>query len=434
MAMKKIFINSGAALFLCLSAVTSAQVVPLDRIVALVNDDAITELQLQKQMDFIKAQLANQSMTLPSDSELRSQILERLIVKQLQLQLADINHIRVDDEMLNSFIDSMAERNNMSVAKFRDQLIKDGFDYVYFREELRSEITINQLRQRQVDSRIIVTEREIDNYLENRQRQDFSNFEYLISHILVSVPEAASPDQINLAKNRAEEILAKLAAGETFAKVAVAMSDGQQALQGGSLGWRRAGEIPSLFTEVVFTLKPGEVSGLIRSSSGFHIIRLDERRGGEDRNIVDQTLVSHILIKTNALIQDQDARIRLQQLKKRIEGGEDMVLLARAHSEDTVSAAKGGDLGWVSPGDMVPEFEEVLKQTKKGSISEPFKTRFGWHILKVQDYRQHDNTEAMKRRQAQQIVRQRKIEEEVETWIRRLRDESYVEIRSKGDS
>ncbi len=400
----------------------------LDRIAVIVNDDVITEQELEQRLEVIKKQLRAQRATLPPTRVLRKQVLEREIIKQIQLQLAKSTGIMVDDNALNATIENIARQNGLDLAQFREVLERDGFDFASFREDIRNEMIIARLQQREVSNRVTVTEQEIDNFLRTQAAQGHADDEYLISHILISVPEAASPEQIRQAREKAERVLAELKAGADFAQMAISVSDSQQALDGGSLGWRKSGQLPTLFASEAMRLHPGELGDIIRSPSGFHIIKLMDKRVGK-RHLVTQTLARHILIRPNELTSEADAINQLKQLKARIEQGESFEKLARAHSDDPGSASQGGSLGWVNPGTMVAQFQEVMDATPVGQISEPFKTQFGWHILQVQDRRTEDNSEDFARNQARRFLRQRKIDESLETWLRQLRDEAYVEYK-----
>ena len=402
--------------------------VMLDRIIAVVNEDVIMQSELENKLHTIKAQLAQQNAEIPSDEILNKQVLESLILNKLQLQLAASSGIVVDDEVLNQTINRIAEQNKVSLTQFREILEKDGYSYERFREDIRDEITISRLRQRHIENRITVTESEIDNFLATEEHQGGVENEYRLSHILIATPEDATADEKEQSRLVAEKVLESLAAGEDFASLAMSLSAGQQAAQGGDLGWRKASEIPSLFADVVATMKKGEVSKLIASPGGFHIIKLTDLRTS-DKHIVTQTKARHILMRPNELLTDEDIDNKLKQLKARIKGGEDFAELAKSHSEDTASAVNGGDLGWVNPGTMVPEFEAQMTQLKPGEISEPFKTQFGWHIVQVLERREHDNSEDMKHDKAREIIRQRKIAEAQQNWLRQLRDEAYVEYR-----
>ncbi|NNG11969.1 MAG: molecular chaperone SurA [Halobacteria archaeon] len=400
----------------------------LNRIVAVVNDDIITHSELDSEMVSISAELQKKDTQLPPRAILEKQVLERLIVERLQLQLAENSGIRIDDTTLNSKLQEVAMANGLTLTQFRDVLERDGYDYAGFREDLRQELVINQLRQQMVGSRLKVSDQEVENLLANLEASDQGNAQYHLAHILIAVPEAASPAQIQAAQQRAERVLASLTGGADFSRTAIAESDGQTALDGGDIGWRSLGQMPTLFVEPLKSLQPGQVSEPIRSPSGFHIIKLIEQRGGE-RYVVNQTRVRHILLKPDTLHSDEETRVRLEQLEQRLRGGEDFATLAKSNSQDTLSAAKGGDLGWVNPGDLVPAFEETMDRLPPGQLSQPFKSQFGWHILEVLERREHDSTEEYKRSRARQLIRSRKSDEQLLLWLRRLRDESYVEYR-----
>jgi len=407
----------------------SANTVPaesLNRVVAVVNDDVILESELSSRETMIVEQLRQQQAQLPPRPTLRKQVLDRLVLENLQLQLAERSGIRVDDETLNSNLRNLAKQNGMTLTEFRGVLEKDGFDYAAFREEFRDQITMNRIRQEMVDKRVQVTELEVDQLLASAASFNDQDREYRLAHILVSVPEAASPEQVQAARKRAEDILARLNAGADFEQTAIAESDGQQALSGGDLGWRKTGQLPSFFTNVVGQLKRGQVSELIRSPSGFHMVKIMDIRG-EERHLIRQTHARHILLRPDALVSEAEAETRLRQLRERIEQGEDFATLARSHSQDPGSASEGGDLGWVTPGEMVPEFEQVMDQLGGGEVSQPVQSRFGWHLIQVLARREHDDTAEYRRNRARESIRQRKTDEELEIWLRRLRDESYVE-------
>ncbi len=415
------------------AAAERAPVVELDHVLAVVNDDVITQSELNAEIATISAQLRQQNTALPPADILNKQVLERLILKRLQLQLAANTGVRVDDDTLNRAISTIAQQNNLSLAEFRDVLEKDGFSFPAFRERIREEIIINRLRQRQVDSSVTVTEQEVDNFLSNQQRQSAAGAEeYRAAQILIALPEAASPEQIDKARKKAEETLTKLRGGGDFGETAVTVSDDQQALQGGDLGWRSASQLPTLFADRVIKMQPGEISEPLRSPSGFHIIKLIEKRG-ETAHIVQQTQARHILIRTNEITSDSDAQTRLQQLKQRIEGGDDFAALASSHSGDPATAVNGGNLGWVNPGDVDAQFEEVMNSLKPGEVSAPFQTQYGWHIVQVLDRREHDSTREVNRTKAREAIRNRKIEEQTQAWLRALRDEAYVEYKVEDE-
>ncbi|HFD80253.1 MAG TPA: molecular chaperone SurA [Gammaproteobacteria bacterium] len=414
------------ALALALVSNTGFAIEELNHIVASVNDDVILASELKNREDMIVAQLQQQHAQLPSRDVLRKQVLNRLILENLQLQLAERNGVRIDDETLNKALRNLAAQNGMTLTQFREALEKDGFSYVAFREQLRNQLTMNRIRQQMVDNRVQVTEQEVDNLLATAENYNDQNREYRLAHILVSVPEGASPEQIQKAKKRAEDILARLRKGADFEQMAIAESDGQQALEGGDLGWRKTGQLPSLFTNVVGQLRKGQISDLIRSPSGFHIIKIMDIRG-DQRHLIQQTHARHILMRADAMSSEEEVKQRLEQLRERVAEGEDFAKLARANSQDPGSAEKGGDLGWVNPGDMVPEFERAMDKLGKGQVSEPVKSRFGWHLIQVLDRRQHDDTEEYRRARARESLIKLKKDEETEIWLRRLRDEAYVE-------
>ena len=413
---------------LFLSTQVFSKIEEIDRIVAVVNKEVITLSELNTEINNIKQQIRSSKNQLPSNDILQKQILERLIVKRLQLEIADMAGIKVTDDMLNSAVGDVAAQNKLSISELQQVLKRDGVDYQGFRENLREQIIVQQLIARQVVNRITVSEQEIDHFIENQRARGAGHTEFHIGHILIATPEAASPEKLQTAKQKAMDVLDKLRDGADFKQTAISYSSGQQALKGGDLGWRKSGELPTLFENVIAKMKPGDTSKIIRSPSGYHIIKLFDARG-DNTHIVSQTSVRHILIKTNELVSESAAKSRLQQLKDRIEDGDDFAALAKSHSDDKGSAIKGGSLGWVSPGDLVPQFEKVMSEARVNQISKPFKSPFGWHILQVQDRRKHDSTQEYQRSQARQAIRQRKIDEETQTWIQRLRDEAYVEYR-----
>jgi len=417
------------SLFLTLVFVLPGQLLantPLNNIVAVVNDGVILKSELENRERLVLEQLQKQSPQLPPRDVLRKQVLDRLILESLQLQIAERSGIRVDDETLNSNLRGMAKQNDMTLTEFREVLEKDGFDYVTFREEFRNQIIMNKIRQQMVDNRVQVSEQEIDNLLESAAEFNDQSREYNLSHILISLPEAASPEQLQEAKQRADNILERLRNGADFKQMAVAESDSQTALSGGDLGWRKTGQLPSFFSDVVGQLKAGQISDVIRTPSGFHIVKIEDIRG-EEQHTIHQTLASHILLRPDTLVTENDVKVRIMQLYDRTTGGEDFAEMARAHSQDPGSASEGGSLGWVSPGQMVPEFEKAMNDLEVGEIGKPLKSRFGWHLIKILDRRAHDDTEEYRRSRVRESIRQRKTDEELEIWLRRMRDESYVE-------
>ena len=404
---------------------------PLNRVVAVVNNDVILQSELSQRLKTAEAQLRRQSAPLPPPNVLRRQVLERLIVDRLQLQVAEKSGIRLDDEGLNGAMRKIAEQNKLTLAQFKQTLEKDGYDFNAFREQLRDELTISEVRRRQVESRIQVTEREIDNVLVTAASQANADDEYRVAQIRVPVREGASPGDVASARERAQGLVDELGKGADFAQLAAGRSEDGRALQGGEVSWRRLSQLPAAVADAVVRMKPGQVSEPVRDASGFQVVKLLEVRRAQ-RAVVSQPRVRHILVRLDAAHPEDATRARLQQLRTRIQGGEDFAELARAHSMDPGSASRGGDLGWLNPGDVVPEFEQVVSSLQPGEVSEPFRTQFGLHIAQVTDRRQHDSTDELRRARAREFVRQRKIEEETQAWIRRLRDEAYVDVRPEG--
>ena len=418
-------------LALVLPSLTSlAATQELDSIVAIVNDDVIVRSELENQVQLITAQLRGRGTTLPARPVLEKQVLERMIGNRLQIQRAKQLGIAVDDAMLLKAINGIAERNSMSIEQLRTVLASEGINFNQFREDTRMQLISSQLQAQEVMNRISVTDQEIELFLKNEPPKVEKRSAVHLFHILIAVPEDASPEAIQSAKKKAEEVVAKLRSGADFAQLAVTYSAGRQALEGGDLGWMKVSEVPTLAVDAAQKLEKGEISGPIRSPSGFHILKIADVKGGEpQRAVVTQTQARHILVKTNELVSDDEARIRLEQLRIRLVGGEDFANLARAHSEDTASAIRGGELGWVGPGDTVPQFEQAMGALQPGEISQPFKTTFGWHIVQVQDRRTQDKSDQVQRNKAAAALKERKASEAIELWLRRLRAEAYVEVR-----
>lgn len=396
----------------------------LDYIVAVVNDEVITHSELQAQMRQVTERLSKQKVQLPARAELEKQVLDHLVLQRLQLQLAKNTGIIIDDNSLNEGLQKIALQNKMELTQFQQEVEKEGYNFAQFRENIRQDMTVARLQQRQVASRINVTEKEIDNFIANNRQGNVE--EYHLLHILIATPDNASPEQINTKQELANETFAQLKSGANFQQTALRVSEGQQAIDGGDLGWRKAGEVPSLFAEIVPNMQPGAVAGPFRNPSGFHIIKLAEKRNSS-KSIVTQTQMRHILLETNELNTEADVQARLKRLKTQIENGDDFAKLAQANSADKTYAAKGGLVGWVGPDETAPELEEVMNNLAINQISEPFKSRYGWHIMQVLGRRKHDNTTQAIRANATQQIRQRKTEEELQAWLRQIRDEAYVE-------
>lgn len=405
-----------------------SRVVTLDRIVAVVNDDVITRLDLDERVRFAYLQLKQQGTPPPPREALEKQILERLVIDRVQLQLAKETGLRVDDAELDKAIQRIAQDNKLTAPQLREALEKDGVPFARFREDIRNEIILARLREREVDNRISVSESEIDGFLSAQQAQAGRSDEYNLSHILVTVPENASPEQIQARRARAEQALEQIQKGADFRQVAATISEAPDSLQGGAMGWRDAARLPSLFEDALKNMPVGGLSPILRSSNGFHILKLNDRRGSTSPVIVQQTHARHILIKTNELVPEAEARRRLLALKERLDNKADFAELARLQSEDA-SSAKGGDLGWLSPGDTVPEFERAMDALAPGQISGPVQTPFGWHLIQVLERRNADMSREHQRLEARKALRARKSDDAYQEWLRQLRDRAYIEYR-----
>ncbi|MDH3387566.1 MAG: peptidylprolyl isomerase [Gammaproteobacteria bacterium] len=405
---------------------------PLDSIVAIVDESVITMRELEYRIKLVVIDFNSTNRRLPGEDVLRRQVLEAMINDSLLLQEANRRGIKITDSQLNQTMQNIARQNNMSLSDYRKLLIADGLDYDRYREAVRRELTINTLQRQYSQRNASISDTEVDDFIE-RSSDDGANFEYRLSHILIALPDAASPEQVDAAKQVTNDILARLDQGEEFDQLANAYSAGDTALQGGNLGWRKKAEIPSLFTTQVLAMEPGGHAGPIRSASGFHIVHLKERRDVE-QVISEQTRSRHILIKPNELISEEDARKRLLEFRERILAGEDFARLARLYSVDYTSGAEGGDIGWKDPGSTVREYEEVAGRLKPGEISEPFRSQFGWHIVEVTGRRTVDETAQNKRNKIYSQLLEQKQREIFDLWKRRLRDEAYVVFPDKPDA
>jgi peptidyl-prolyl cis-trans isomerase SurA len=401
----------------------------IDKVVAVVNDGIVTESELAEQMVMIIDRLQQQNTPMPDPEVLRKQVLDRLVLQEIQQQRATRIGLKVSDEQLNAAMADIAQRNNIALAQLPAALAQQGVDYASYRDNLRKEMLLNGLRQRDVISRINITPRELDQFIERQNRQPSADKEYNLSHILIAVPEDANQTQVDELARRADEVYDRASSGnEDFGRLAVAFSNSQTALEGGSLGWRQGPELPTIFSDLVVTLKPGEVSKPLRTPSGFHIVKLnDVRSAGSDGGLQQQFHARHILIKTNELQDDATVRQRLADIRQRVLKGEDFAVFATTMSEDSGSAVDGGDLGWSGPDQFVPQFEQQALSLKVNEISEPFQTQFGWHIVQLLGRREFDTTEEVQRQRAFQQLRESKADEETELWLRRLRDEAFVD-------
>lgn len=407
---------------------SAAEIVKMDRIVAVVDQTVITEQELESRIRTLTDQLTKKGAELPPENILRKQILERLISDALQLQYAAQTGLKVDDNQLDKTIERIAEQNQMSVKEFAAALNADGISVARFRADIRNEITIARLRDREVESRVNVTESEIDNFLTTQASSNENRDEFEISHILVRTPEEGSTEDIQKAKAKIEEAIKALQDGTSFAKVSASYSDAPNALEGGSLGWKAAAQLPTLFLDVLKNMQTGDISPALRSPNGFHILKLTNKRGGNSPLVIEQTHARHILIKLSEIVSESDGKKKMDGIKERLDNGEKFEVLARQFSEDG-SASNGGDLGWVNPGDTVPQFEKAMNELQDNQISEPVRSPFGWHVIQVLERRKQDMSKEAARLKARQEIRARKADEAYQDWIRELRDRAYVEYR-----
>lgn len=406
-----------------------ANPVPLDRVLVIVNDEAITQWDANEQRRILLQQMKASNITAPSNDILDKQVLERLIIERAVLQYAKETGIRVDDTTVERTILRVAEENKLSPDEFRKVLEREGIPYANYREDIRRQITVQRVRDREVDSKVTVSDAEVDNYLATVASQAGGEDEYLLSHIYITVPEQASPDVVEASRKRAEQALAEVKSGKDFGQVAASYSAAPDAPSGGDLGWRTRARLPSVFADVVRKMKRGEVSDVLRSAGGFHVVKLVDERNRNQATVVDQTHARHILIKVNEQTSEADAKARIDRLRERLVGGASFEDLARANSEDA-SGAKGGDLGWLSPGDTVPDFEHPMDKLAVNEISQPIRTPFGWHLIQVLARRKQDVTQERRREEARKAIRQRKSDEQFDEFVRQLRDRTYVEYKN----
>ncbi len=405
----------------------SQEPIEADHIVAVVGDEVVTYYELRSRLESALKQLEKQGTPLPAQDVLERQMLERVIMDRVQLQYARETGLRVDDIQLDQAIGRIAANNKMTPQQFRQTLEKDGIKYAKFREEIRTEMTMVRLREREVDSKLVISDGEIDNYLANQAANGGSE-EYQLAHIMLRAPESASPEQLQKLRLRGEQALKRALAGENFAELTAAFSDAPDALKGGDLGWRQLERLPSLYADVAARLQTGQISELLRSSAGFHIVKLLGKRGGSAPASIQQTRARHILVRINEIVSESEARRKLENVRERIVNGVDFAEQARLYSQDG-SAAKGGDLGWLNPGDTVPEFERAMDALKVNEMSPVIQSPFGMHIIQVQERRERDVSAERQRGVARQALRERKLDEAYQDWLRQLRDRTYVENR-----
>ena len=399
----------------------------VDRILVVVNDDVITQSELDTRLPVLKKQLTAQRIGLPADDVLQKQLLERMVLERIQMQLASQAGIKISEDKVDRAMQNLAQQKRMGVKQFTEMLNRDGMRPEKFRDQLRTQLTIQQLLEKEVNNNITVSDSEVENFLTYRGD---ANIEYNLSHILISVPEKSPPEAIQAAKDRAGKLAEKLNQGADFEQAAIASSQDQTALEGGNLGWRKPGQLPALFVAALEKLQPGRISEPLRSAGGFHILKLNDKRGGNQPQAVTQSLVRHILIRPNQLISLADAENKIKQLRARIEHGEDFAALAKANSDDTGSAALGGELGWVNPGQTVAEFEQAVNALQLNELSKPVHSPFGVHLIQLLSRRQQDISSERNQASARQQIQARKAEERYQQWLQQLRDEAFVEFHT----
>ena len=417
------------ALFLGTAAHAAVQ--PLDKVVAIVDNDVIMQSQLDQRVKEVQQTIAKRGQDVPPASVLDQQVLERLIVENLQLQIGERSGIRITDEELNQAIGTIAQRNNMTVDQFRQALAHDGLSYEDAREQVRREMIISRVRQRRVAERIQVTDQEVKNFLKSPMGAMQQSDEYRLANILIPTPDRASSEDIQAAGKKAVDIYNQLQQGADFAKLAIANSSSDNALEGGDMGWRKAAQLPPPFDEELSRMNAGDVTKPVRIPIGFIILKVNEKRGG-NTVVTDEVHVRHILVKPSEIRTEDDTKKLIDKIYDRVKSGEDFATLAKTYSEDPGSALNGGDLDWINPQSLVPEFREVMANTPQGVLSKPFQTQYGWHVLEVLGRRAVDNTAKASEQQAMNTLRNRKYDEELQSWLRQIRDEAYVEIKLPG--
>lgn len=420
------FRSAMIASLLLVCTLSQAAPVPLDQVVAIVDDDIVMASELNDRLQEIRTRMRGQNTQLPPEDVLKEQVLERMIVESIELQMAAKAGIRVSDNQLNETLANIARQNNMTTDQFRDTVLQEGMSWPQLRSQIRRELTVNQLRQRQVGGRIQISDQDVDNFLNSEMARTNLAPDYRLGHILIAISDSTPPQA---AEQTAMMVYQKLQQGESFSTLAVQYSSGEAALSGGDLGWRKAAQLPTLFADTVLDMKEGDFSSPIRSPSGYHIIKVLELRGGSEQ-IVQQTKTRHILIKPNEIRNESEARKLIDDIYQQVqEDPEQFSTLAKTYSDDPGSALQGGDLGWVNPGTMVPQFEQVMKETDPDQISKPFRTDFGWHILQVQERRSQDMSDEFRRGRARQMLQKRRFDEELDGWLREIRQNAYVEIK-----
>ncbi|WP_199458211.1 MULTISPECIES: peptidylprolyl isomerase [unclassified Marinobacter] len=432
----KATVRHGLTLLLTMAMMTMSLAVQaerklLDRVVAIVDDDVILQTQLEARVNTIVGRLSAQGTGLPPRQMLEQRVLEQLIAESVQLQMADKMGMRISDNELNETLASIARSNGMTMAQFESQLAEEGVTYQQAREQIRNEMLTSRVQQRQVGNRVRITDNEVENYLQAQAGAGSDGAEYRLAYIFIQVDEPGNEASVRQARNLADNLRQQILDGRDFREVAVAESDASNALEGGDMGWRSESQLPSLVAPVVPDLEPGVPSAVLENNSGFHLVMVMDKRGGEQQQIIEQHKVRHILVRPSAAVTEAQAEQRIRDIYRQLQDGADFAELARELSDDPVSGSDGGNLDWVSPGQMVPEFEQAMLDADVGEIYGPVRSQFGWHILQVQERRKQDVTAEARESQARQAIYQRKFEQELQNWLREVRDEAFVEFKGE---
>ncbi len=418
---------AGAAI-LALSNFSAAKTITLDKVIAVVDNDVVMASELQQRIGIVTAQLQANNTPMPSDEILHAQIIEQLVTESLQLQIGRRVGVEISEAEIDAAMNRMKQANNLSDAAFAEQLKNDGVNINSLRDQIRRDMIIDQVQRGSVNRRIRISEQEVQNFLKSKQGKFWASPDYNLGHILISLPSTVNNEEAKAAEDKAHALVKRLRDGADFRQVAVAESQGQNALKGGDIGWRKSAQMPDLFAQAIETLEENGISEPLRSGAGFHILKLYGKRGSQEQ-VIEQAKVRHILVKPSTILTNEEAQQKLADVRQQILDGADFAEMAKLHSEDVGSMLSGGDLGWSLPGKFVPEFERTINNSSVGDISEPFRSQFGWHILQVQERRQQDMSETVRINQANRLLRNQRFEEERLNWIREIRDEAFVEIK-----